>query len=111
MQKDLKSLQEKRIQLVAVSYDSVDVLLNFAKEGEIRFALLSDPDSKTIEAYHIRNKELKDSPIDGVPYPGTFLVGQDGIIHAKLFYDGYKKRHHAEDIIKAAEKLPKKKAD
>ena len=67
--------------------------------------------NKTIEAYRIRNKEVKDSPIDGVPYPGTFLVGQDGIIHAKLFYDGYKKRHHAKDIIKATEKLPKKKAD
>ena len=109
MQKDLESLHEKKIQLVAVSYDAVEVLMNFAKKQEIGFALLSDPESKTIEAYGIRNKSAKDSQIDGVPYPGTFLVGPDGIIRAKLFYEGYKKRHQAADMLKAAEKLPKKK--
>ena len=60
-------------------------------------------------AYGIRNKEAKGSRIDGVPYPGTFLVDREGVIREKLFFEGYKKRHHAKDILKAAAKLPKPK--
>ena len=70
LQKDLKSLQEKRIRLVAISYDSVEVLREFGKRQKIGFALLSDPESKTIDAYGIRNQEMKGKRIDGVPCAG-----------------------------------------
>jgi hypothetical protein len=31
------------------------------------------------------------------------IVDKDGVIRAKLFFDGYKERHSADDILKAAE--------
>lgn len=109
MQKDLKSLKKGGVQLVAVSYDEEDVLAKFSKKLKIGYALLSDPDSKTIEAYGIRNKQAKGSRIDGVPYPGTFLIDRDGTVREKLFYEGFRNRHHGKDILAAVKKLPKPK--
>ena len=67
----------------------------------ITFPLLSDPDSKTIRAYGLLNKEAK-GRAEGIPYPGTMLISADGVIRAKLFVDGYKDRHSTDELIKAA---------
>ena len=79
----------------------MDVLDTFAKKQKIEFALLSDPDHKVIEAYGLLNKEAKGKQ-EGIAYPGTMILDKDGVIRAKLFFDGYRERHAAEDIIKAA---------
>jgi peroxiredoxin len=68
---------------------------------KISFPLLSDPGSKTIEAYHIRNEAAK-GKAEGVPYPGTFIVDRAGVIRAKLFLEGYRDRSSAEEIVTAA---------
>ena len=105
MQKELENIQRAEIQVVAVSYDSVETLAKYGAENKIRFPLLSDADSKTIDAYGIRNKDVPEgSPRDGIPHPGTFLIGQDGVILAKLFYT-VRKRHSPGELIEAAEKL------
>ena len=98
---------------MGVSYDSVEVLKGFADKQKITFPLLSDPESKTIIAYALKNKETVGKKfgkvdLDGVPYPGTLLVDAKGIIRAKLFVDGYKDRHSVEELVKAAEGLKKK---
>ena len=100
MQKDLKSLTDAGVTVVAISYDAVDVLAKFAKNQKITYALLSDPDHKTIEAYGLLNKEVS-GKFEGIPYPGTIIVDKDGVIRAKLFFEGYAKRHTGEDIVKA----------
>lgn len=100
-------MEKANIQIVAVSYDDVNVLAKFAEAEKIKFSLLSDPESKTIEAYGIRNEQAK-GRTGGIPHPGTFLVDTDGIVRAKLFYKDMKKRHHAEDIIAAAKVLKEK---
>ena len=101
------------MKVVGVSYDSVEVLKGFADKQKITFPLLSDPESKTIIAYALKNKETAGKKIgkielDGVPYPGTLLVDKDGVVRAKLFLDGYKDRHSVEELAKAAEGLKKK---
>ena len=98
---------------MGVSYDSVEVLKKFADDRKITFPLLSDPDSKTIAAYALKNKETAGKKfgkvdLDGVPYPGTLIVDKDGVIRAKLFVDGYKDRHSIDELVKAAEGLKKK---
>ena len=102
LQKSKEDLEKAKIQVVAVSYDSVDILKEFSKRAKVEFSLLSDKNSKTIDAWGVRNKDVAGGRIDGVPHPGTFLVGADGKITAKLFYEGYRKRHVAKDIIEAA---------
>lgn len=91
--------------VVAVSYDSVEVLKRFAKQRGVTFPLLSDPESRTIEAYGIRNREAQGSRIDGVPHPGTFIIGPGGVIVGKLFYEGYRRRHTSEEILAVVERL------
>ncbi len=74
---------------------------------ELRNALILDPDGKTIAAYGLTNKEVVGKKfgkvsLDGIPYPGTMLLDKQGVIRAKLFFDGYKERQTADDIIKVA---------
>lgn len=112
MQKDLAAVEKAGVKVVGVSYDSVDVLKKFADAKKITFPLLSDPDSKVIAAYSLKNpdtvgKSIGKIDLDGVPYPGTLIVDADRVIRAKLFVDGYKDRHSPDDLVKAAEKLKK----
>jgi peroxiredoxin Q/BCP len=104
LQSDLKALEEARIRVVGVSYDSVDVLAKFTDERKITFPLLSDNESQVIKAFGILNQEASGRTA-GIPYPGTYLIDGKGVIRAKLFLEGYKDRHATEALIKAAKEL------
>jgi peroxiredoxin len=97
----VKSIEDAGIELIGISYDSPAVLKTFSERAKITFPLLSDPDSKTIEAYHIRNEAAR-GKAEGVPNPGTFILDQDGVIRAKLFLEGFRQRHTTEALITAA---------
>ena len=77
MQRDLKSIEDAGVQVVGISYDDAAVLKKFSDRMKIAFPLLSDPESKTIDAYHIRNEAAK-GKAEGVPNPGTFILDQAG---------------------------------
>jgi len=97
----LKAIEEAGVQVVGLSYDEQAVLKRFSDKAKIGFPMLSDPESKTIEAYHIRNEAAK-GKAEGVPNPGTFILDQNGVIRAKLFLDGYRDRHTTDALIEAA---------
>ena len=97
----MKAIEEAGIQVVGLSYDEPAVLKRFSDKAKIGFPMLSDPESKTIEAYHIRNEAAK-GKASGVPNPGTFILDQNGVIRAKLFLDGYRDRHTTDALIVAA---------
>ena len=101
LQRDLKTIEEAGVQVVGLSYDDPAVLKRFSDKAKISFPMLSDPESKTIEAYHIRNEAAK-GKAEGVPNPGTFILDQNGVIRAKLFLDGYRDRHTTDALIEAA---------
>lgn len=110
MQNDIDEINAAGIKVVGVSYDSVEVLKKFADGQNISFPLLSDPESETIVAYALKNKEMEGKKygkidLDGVPYPGTLLVDKDGVVRAKLFVNGYKERHSVEELIQAGQGL------
>ena len=100
LQRDLKAIEEAGVQVVGLSYDEPAVLKRFSDKAKIGFPMLSDPESKTIEAYHIRNVAAK-GKAQGVPNPGTFILDQNGVIRAKLFLDGYRDRHTTDALIVA----------
>ena len=102
LQRDLKSIEAAGVQLVGISYDSPTVLKKFSDREKIVFPLLSDPESKTIDAYHIRNEAAKGRAM-GVPNPGTFIVDREGVIRAKVFLEGYRDRHTTEALLEAAQ--------
>ena len=93
MQRDLKLIEDAGVQIVGISYDEPKVLKTASERMKITFPLLSDPESKTIDAYHIRNEAAK-GKAEGVPHPGTFVLDQEGVIRAKLFLEGYSRTAH-----------------
>jgi peroxiredoxin Q/BCP len=101
LQTDKKAIDDAGIQLIGISYDSPEKLKNFSDRSKITFPLLSDPESKTIDAYHIRNEAAKGKAV-GVPEPGTFILDQEGVIRAKLFLEGFRERHSTDELVKAA---------
>jgi peroxiredoxin len=102
----LSKFEEAGVQVVAISYDSVDKLKAFAEKNSIGFTMLSDQGSKTLDAYGIRNKEVKAGTMqDGIPYPGTFLLDKDGVVRAKFFLEGYRERIADEEVLKAAQEI------
>ena len=92
------ALEKAGVQVVGVSYDSTEVLSQFAKRRKVTFPLLADVGSKVISAYGLRNAARK----DGIPHPGTVIIGTDGKVIAKLFHEGYRKRHLSKEIIAAS---------
>jgi peroxiredoxin len=101
LQRDLKLIEDAGVQIVGISYDEPKVLKTASERMKITFPMLSDPESKTIEAYHIRNEAAKGKAV-GVPHPGTFVLDQAGVIRAKLFLEGFRERHTTEALIMAA---------
>lgn len=77
--------------------------LRFAKDRDITYPLLADPESRAINAFKIRNTAARGRTA-GIPHPGTFIIGKDGRIVARLAHDGYRERHTSAQIIEAAGK-------
>ena len=106
LQADAEKIGAAKIRLVGISYDSPEILKGFTEEHKISFPLLSDPESKAIDAYKLRNKDVRQgSRQDGIPHPVTVLVDKEGVVRAKLAYDGYRKRHTTEELLAAAESI------
>jgi peroxiredoxin len=102
LQADLKKFEDAGLQVVAISYDPVEVLAHFTEQRKVAFPLLSDPGSTVIKAFGVLNKEATGDKFAGIPYPGIFIVDKDGVIRAKLFKEGYIQRPTTEEILKSA---------
>ena len=100
----LPKFREAGIKLYAVSYDDREALAAFAESYGIDYPLLSDVDSRVIRRFGILNTEVRpgDLPLYGVPFPGTYVSDEKGVVVEKFFHDSYKKRDSAENLIDAA---------
>jgi hypothetical protein len=94
-------LTDAGLGVVAISYDSVAILQSFSKRhGGIRYTMLSDPKSKIIDAFGIRNTEHAEGSMGyGIPYPGTYIVDTHGIVIEKYFAPDYRERFTADTIL------------
>jgi len=73
--------------ICTISYDSVEVLAHFAARKSITVPMLSDPGSALIRRFGVFNDTIPESDARqyGIPYPGTFIVDEGGIIRDKFF--------------------------
>ncbi len=99
LENNRQKLAEQGIGLVAISYDTVGTLKNFAERKKVGYPLLSDPDSKIIRAFGILNEQAPKGLFFGIPLPGTFLVDAEGVVTAKYFEEDYTKRYTTSDIL------------
>lgn len=100
LQSNLERIRALGLEVVAISYDSMAVLRNFAERRGITFSLLSDPESKIIRDFGILNEKAQPGTLQyGIPYPGTYLLDPAGRVTAKYFEDDYTQRYTSADIL------------
>jgi hypothetical protein len=76
--------------LCSISYDSVEILRDFAQRRGITFPLLSDPDSSIIRGFGLFNEQAAPGSRDyGVPHPGIFQVDAGGVVQERFFEEKY----------------------
>ena len=88
--------------LFAVSYDPVAILAAFGDTHGITFPLLSDEGSHAMRGLGLLNERVgEDHAVYGIPassrhvglpYPGTFVLDEAGIIVHKRFHESYRVR-------------------
>lgn len=99
-------LAQRGYRLAAISYDDTATQAAFAAKEGITLTFLSDPGSKTIDAWSLRDPQYKpDSFAFGVPRPAIFVLDAKGVIRAKLAEDGYKVRPSVEAVLAAVDAI------
>lgn len=92
--------------VVAMTYDDVDVLADFAADRDIRYPLLSDKGGKNVTALGILNTQYAEGhPAYGIAHPGVFYVDADGVIRLKRAVEGYRERPSFEELHAALKAL------
>ena len=124
LQGQLETLNEQGLGVAAISYDSVEVLSDFAQRRGITFPLLADGDSSVITEFGILNTvaaegvgDNADDPdvqadvakyvsafganpmIVGTPYPGTFMIDGDGKVTSRFFEEFYRERNTTTNVM------------
>lgn len=104
LQKDLSAIEATGVQLVTISYDPVATNAAASTKLGLTLPLLSDPGSKVIDAYGIRNEDAKGRSA-GVPHPVLFVVDRGGVIRAKLMRETFRDRPESAEIIAAVKSI------
>jgi hypothetical protein len=100
LQRTLGQIRAQGLGVAAISYDSVDVLKEFAQRRGITFPLLSDEGSATIRAFGILNESVPPGTMfSGIPHPGTYIVDRSGRVVSKFFEEDYTERYTGSDIL------------
>ncbi len=104
LQKALPRFEEAGIKLYAVSYDEPDALAAFAAAQGIEFPLLADTDSSVIRRFGILNTIVPedDVPFYGIPFPGTYVLDEEGVVREKFFARHLAHRESADTVIESA---------
>ena len=124
LQDRLQQLSDQGIGVAAISYDSEEVLADFAQRRGITFPLLSDDDSEVITEFGILHTVAYealgpngDDPevladvakyvsvfgttpaVAGTPYPGTFMVDRNGRVTSRFFEEFYRERNTTANVM------------
>lgn len=92
--------------LVGLSYDDPAVLAKFAAERKVTWPLLSDPQSKVIDGWQLRDPAYpRGNMAYGVPLPAVYVIDRKGVIRARLMEDNYRKRPQPEAVLAAVDAL------
>jgi len=124
LQDRAEELRGQGLSVAAISYDSEEILSDFAQRRGISFPLLSDDDSAVITEFGILNTVAaeavgpnKDDPnvvadarqyvsvfgasqmIVGTPFPGTFMLDAQGRVTSRFFEEFYRERNTTANVM------------
>ena len=94
------------LSVVAMTYDSVEMLKTVEEDEGIEFTLLHDEGITHVNALGILNENYEPgSRAYGVPHPGIFLVDPEGVIRFKFAEERYQDRPDFDYVVEAAESM------
>jgi peroxiredoxin len=124
LQDRAEELRGQGLGVAAISYDSEEVLSDFAQRRGISFPLLSDDDSAVLTEFGILNTVAaegvgpnKDDPavvadvrqyvsvfgasqnVVGTPFPGTFMLDAQGRVTSRFFEEFYRERNTTANVM------------
>ena len=109
LQESLAEYERQGIAVFAISYDSVEVLSGFAEKFGIHFPLLADEGSVVIRRLGLLNERVAEhhafygvpmrDDVWGVPYPGSFILDEQGVVVERRFTDSYRVRETAIGVL------------
>lgn len=95
-----EALERQGLGLIAISYDSLEVLKKFSASRGITFPLISDAGSAIIKRYGLLNTTVEPGTRTyGIPFPGTFLVDRQGVVISRHFEDAYQERNTVASLL------------
>lgn len=101
LQRHLAEFEAAGVAVYAISYDAPEILAAFAEEFGITYPLLSDAGSEVIRRYGILNTLVRpDESVYGIPYPGSYLTDEAGVVTEKSFYRQYRVRPATRSLLK-----------
>ena len=110
---ELRSLRKdgEPLDIYAISIDKPEDSKRFAEKiaedgkGKVTFPLLSDPGSKTIDAYGLRDPAYKGLKIEGVPHPAVYVIDKSGKVAWAKVEEDFKQRPGNAEIRAALDAL------
>ena len=94
------------INIVTMTYDSVDTLKDVEIDHGVPFTMLHDENVTHVNRFGILNTEYEPGQrAYGIPYPGIFLVDPAGIIRHKFAEEDYRDRPDFGDVLAAAAEM------
>jgi peroxiredoxin len=88
LSQNLEKIQAAGGQVVMVCYDAPEKVKRFAQRTKIKISVLSDSDSKTIEAYGMRAVSGTGEQL-GSSQHGTFVIDRSGIVRSKPYLTSF----------------------
>lgn len=98
LQRNLKEIEAGGGQVVVITYDAPAKIKSFARKKKITLPILSDPGSKTIEAYAMRSIRGTGDQA-GASQHGTFVIDQKGIVRAKPYLTSFEERSVVDALV------------
>ncbi len=100
LQQYAAQFREEGLGVAVITYDTVEILADFAKRRDITIPILADPESEVIREFRVLNVHVpEDHMAYGVPFPGTLIVDQTGLVKSKYFEDNYRDRVSTPTIL------------
>ncbi|PWU08568.1 MAG: hypothetical protein C5B50_29420, partial [Verrucomicrobia bacterium] len=88
LSQNLPKFQAAGGQVVMICYDAPEKVKRFAKRRKINVPILSDPDSKTIDAYAMRARIGAGDQVGSAQH-GTFVIDKSGIVRSKPYLTSF----------------------
>ena len=100
LSENLAELQAGGGQVVVVCYDAPEKVKRFTKRRKINVPVLSDANSKTIDAYAMRAAQVSGDQTGSAQH-GAFVIDQAGVVHSKPYLTSFEERAAVEALAKA----------